>query len=88
VLPFSKTFADLGYELFTTMLTECLQMRTLYVGSDFALGAGRAGTPRTIGELGIDVRTHQLVMSAEWAEKVSSSTIRRLISTGHLVDAV
>jgi FAD synthase len=62
------------------MLTGCLQMRTLYVGPDFAFGAGRAGTPPRLREIGIDVRTHPLVMAAESDDKVSSSSIRRLIS--------
>jgi riboflavin kinase/FMN adenylyltransferase len=81
VLPFSKTFAGIGYEAFTGMLTDCLQMRVLYVGSDFALGAGRTGTPLTIGDLGVEVQTHALVMAADGVEKVSSSTIRRLIAS-------
>jgi FAD synthase len=55
-------------------------MRTLYVGSDFALGVGREGTPAKLRALGLDVRTHPLVMAADGNEKVSSSSIRRRIS--------
>jgi riboflavin kinase/FMN adenylyltransferase len=80
VLPFSKAFAAISYDAFAEMLTECLSMRTLYVGSDFALGVGREGTPAKLRALGLDVRTHPLVMVADGSEKVSSSSIRRLIS--------
>jgi riboflavin kinase/FMN adenylyltransferase len=80
VLPFSKEFAAISYGAFAEMLTDCLQMRTLYVGSDFALGSGRQGTPEKLRELGLDVRTHPLVMAAGGTEKVSSSSIRRRLS--------
>jgi riboflavin kinase/FMN adenylyltransferase len=82
VLPFSKELAAIRYDVFAEMLTDCLQMRVLYVGTDFAFGAGRAGTPAKLREIGIDVQTHQLVMAADGEEKVSSSSIRRLISIG------
>jgi riboflavin kinase/FMN adenylyltransferase len=92
VLPFSKELAAIGYDVFAEMLTTCLLMRTLYVGSDFALGADREGTPAKLREIGLDVRTHPLVMAADGKDKVSSSSIRRLISrqaplgqTGQLV---
>jgi hypothetical protein len=68
------------YEVFTEMLNECLQMRALHIGCDFALGAGREGTPERLRELGVDVQTHPLVMAAGGQAKVSSTTIRRLIS--------
>ena len=80
VLPFSREFAAISYGTFAAMLTDWLQMRALYVGSDFALGAGRHGTPEKLRELGIEVRTHPLVMAAGGTEKVSSSSIRRRIS--------
>jgi riboflavin kinase/FMN adenylyltransferase len=80
VLPFSKAFAAIPYEVFTEMLNQCLQMRALHIGCDFALGAGREGTPERLRELGVDVQTHPLVMAAGGQAKVSSTTIRRLIS--------
>ena len=80
VLPFSKAFAAIPYDTFADMLTECLQMRMLVVGSDFALGAGRAGTPLKLRALGLNVRTHPLVMVDGASEKVSSSSIRLRIS--------
>ena len=83
VVPFSLELAAVSYEVFAEMLTGCLQMRTLYVGADFAFGAGRAGTPPRLRELGIDVRTHPLVMAADSDDKVSSTSIRRLISLVH-----
>lgn len=64
------------------MLTDCLQMRTLYVGSDFAPGAGREGTPARLRQAGLDVRTQPLVMAAGGSDKVSSSSIRQMISRG------
>lgn len=82
VVPFSLELAAVPYEVFAEMLTDCLQMRALYVGADFAFGAGRAGTPPRLRELGIDVRTHPLVMTADGDEKISSSSIRRLLALG------
>jgi riboflavin kinase/FMN adenylyltransferase len=82
VLPFSKELAAISYDVFAEMLTTCLQMRTLYVGSDFALGAHREGTPAKLREIGLQVQTHPLVMAADGKDKVSSSSIRRLISRG------
>jgi riboflavin kinase/FMN adenylyltransferase len=82
VLPFTMQLAAIPYNEFAEMLTEHLMMRMLYVGADFAFGARRAGTPPKLQEIGIDVQTHPLVMAAEGDEKVSSSSIRRLISAG------
>jgi riboflavin kinase / FMN adenylyltransferase len=82
VLPFTMELAAIPYDVFAEMLTERLLMRMLYVGADFAFGARRAGTPPKLREIGIDVQTHPLVMAAEGEEKVSSSSIRRLISAG------
>jgi riboflavin kinase / FMN adenylyltransferase len=81
VLPFSKAFAAIPYNVFAEMLTDCLHMRLLHVGSDFALGAGREGTPAKLRQIGVEVRTHPLVMAANGQAKVSSSTIRSLIGT-------
>ena len=89
VLPFSREFAGISYEVFAEMLTTGLQMQNLYVGADFALGAGRAGTPDRLRAFGVDVRTIPLVMAADGSEKVSSSSIRRRISRrGQLSRAV
>ena len=82
VLPFSREFAAIPYDVFAEMLTTCLQMRTLCVGSDFALGADRAGTPGKLRAVGLDVRAVPLVMEAGGKDKVSSSSIRRRISHG------
>jgi riboflavin kinase / FMN adenylyltransferase len=80
VLPFSKAFAAIPYRVFAEMLTDCLQMRALHVGSDFALGADRIGTPLKLRAIGLDVWTHPLVMAACDGQKVSSSSIRHRIS--------
>jgi riboflavin kinase / FMN adenylyltransferase len=80
VLPFSKAFAAIPYRVFAEMLTDCLQMRALHVGSDFALGADRAGTPARLRAIGLDVWTHPLVMAPCGRKKVSSSSIRRGIA--------
>jgi FAD synthetase len=80
VLPFSKAFAAIPYRVFAEMLTDCLQMRALHVGSDFALGADRAGTAAKLRTIGLDVWTNPLVMTACGGERVSSSSIRRGIA--------
>jgi len=59
VIPFTRETAALTYVEFCALPTEHLEMRSLYVGEDFALGRRRAGTPDRLRELGLDVWTNR-----------------------------
>jgi len=59
VIPFTRAPAALTHVEFCALLTEHLDMRSLYVGEDFALGRRRAGTPDRLRELGLDVWTNR-----------------------------
>lgn len=82
VLPFNRRIADITYQTFARLLVEHLGMRALFVGEDFAFGRGREGTPGRLQALGIDVRTHRLLLNGSRTEKVSSSGIRLAIAGG------
>jgi cytidyltransferase-like protein len=82
VIPFNRRVAGITYQTFASLLVEHLGMRALFVGADFALGRGREGTPGRLQALGIDVRTHRLLLNASRTEKVSSSGIRLAIAAG------
>jgi riboflavin kinase/FMN adenylyltransferase len=82
VIPFSREIAGITYETFARLLVEHLGMRALFVGEDFGLGRRREGTPERLRSLGIEVRTHRLLLNASRSEKVSSSSIRLAIADG------
>jgi riboflavin kinase/FMN adenylyltransferase len=85
VVPFTRETASLTYVELCALLTEHLDMRSLYVGEDFTLGRRRAGTRARLRELGVDVWTNPVVPSAEGTSKASSSNVRNAIARG--VDA-
>lgn len=77
VCGFSPSVAAVPPEEFIALLSEHLEMRALCVGEDFALGAGRAGTPDRLRRLGVDVHTTALVPNVDGIDKESSTAIRR-----------
>src|SRR3990170_4185701 len=52
VLSFTSELAQLSYRDFAGLLAECLDMRLLLVGPDFALGRDREGTFERLREFG------------------------------------
>lgn len=75
VVPFTRALAALDAPSFVHHLVEDLGARLLCVGTDFALGRGRAGDVAALRALGLPVETVELVCDAA-GEKVSSSTLR------------
>ena len=52
LLEFTMALAQLSPEEFMEMLLQRLQLRELWIGSDFALGKGRAGGPERLATIG------------------------------------
>ncbi len=86
VLAFTSELAQLSPHEFLGLLVDELEMRTLVVGPDFALGRNRAGTigvMRDIGEaLGFKVEVAPLLTERD--EKVGSSAVRQALGEGNV----
>jgi riboflavin kinase/FMN adenylyltransferase len=85
LLPFSLEFARLTPEEFADgILAKTLHARVVLVGEDFRFGhrqAGNTGTLRALGErLGFELEAVPGV--ARRAERISSTVIRKLVTTG------
>jgi len=93
VVPFDRAIAAIAPEDMVCALRGDLGVLGLMVGADFALGAGRAGTPDRLRALGLDVRCAALHASRiRPGMKASSSELRRIIAVtgsheGALADA-
>ncbi len=88
-LTFDRALASLTAEEFMRALNERMDLRQLWVGSDFALGRNRQGdipTLQAIGEqLGYPVHVTGDVKID--GERISSSQIRALVRAGEVVQA-
>ncbi len=86
VLSFTHDIAQLSYRDFATLLRECLDMRLLLVGPEFALGRDREGTVERLREFGeergFEVETVQLL--SEDGSKVGSGTVRAALARGDM----
>jgi riboflavin kinase/FMN adenylyltransferase len=93
VMPFDRAIAAIAAEHLVCALRRDLGALGLMVGVDFALGAGRAGTPDRLRALGLDVRCAALSPSRiRPGTKASSSELRRIVAAtgsreGALADA-
>ncbi len=85
-LSFTAELARLGARRFVGLLKEHLRMRGLVVGTDFALGKGRQGTPEALIELGKEMDfTVTVVPPLEInGQVVSSTTIRKAMAAGDM----
>jgi riboflavin kinase/FMN adenylyltransferase len=93
IMPFDHAIAAIAPEQMVDALRRDLGAVGLMVGADFALGAGRTGTPDRLRALGLDVRCAALHPSRiRPGLKASSSELRRIIAAtgsheGALADA-
>lgn len=89
VLSFTSELAQLSYRDFAGLLAECLGMRLLLVGPDFALGRDREGTFERLRELGDErgfaVETIELL--SEDGGKVGSGAVRDALARGDIETA-
>lgn len=85
-LQFNHQLAGYTARQFMTLLSDHLGLRELWVGSDFALGRGREGTPQVLGEIGQDLgyTVHTVSPITAAGEKISSSQIRALLAQGDI----
>ncbi len=90
VLPFDQRFAALAPEAFVEqVLVAGLGVRHAVVGYDFHYGKGRAGSPETLREAGVQYRFGVTVVDqvAEQGEIVSSSAVRAELALGDVKGA-
>ncbi len=87
--PFTRELASSTAMEYMTRIKRSLGLKRLLVGYDFALGRGREGNPNRLaeigGELGYEVEVAQAV--SDESGVISSTEIRKLISTGNVEEA-
>ncbi len=86
VLTFDQALAALSPAQFVANVLRPLRTRSVLVGRDFRFGAGGAGTPETLAELGRDEGFHVEVVddvrAVDEGRRVSSTWIRELMAEG------
>lgn len=87
--PFTLELSRLRPRDFMQVLRDRLDLRVLVVGSDFALGHRRSGTPDVLKELGSEL-DFEVIVSPPYVHEgrvVSSSRIREHLSAGDVAQA-
>ncbi len=89
VIEFTQTVAQMSPEEFMALLGQRFLLRELWIGSDFALGRGRSGSPERLAEIGRErgFEVRQFPPVEVRGEVVSSSRIRRLLGEGQVKEA-
>ena len=89
VLEFTPSLAQMSPEEFIDLLLERFRLRELWIGSDFALGRGRSGTPERLEAIGRQngFVVRQFPPVEIGGQVISSSRIRRLLAEGQVEDA-
>ena len=85
--PFTKDFADmLPEDFFANILVNKLHTKVLVVGSNYYFGKGKQGGVELLKELGEKYNVKVVIVDAvlEGDEIISSSRIRKLISSGNI----
>jgi riboflavin kinase/FMN adenylyltransferase len=85
-LNFTRELAQTTAREFVMALQRYLRMKSLIVGSDFALGRNREGNPVVLFELGgeLGFSVHVVPPLVQDGEIVSSTAIRQALAKGHL----
>ncbi len=88
-LPFTSELRQLSAQEFMQLLKDCLKIRGLIVGPDFALGKNRQGNTEQLGLLGQKMGFNVEVVSPLVinGEVVSSSLIRQTLAQGEIKKA-
>jgi riboflavin kinase/FMN adenylyltransferase len=89
VLSFTSELAQLSYRDFAGLLAECLGMRLLLVGPDFALGRDREGTLERLREFGDErgFAVEAVELLSEDHSKVGSGSVRDALARGDMETA-
>lgn len=87
--PFTLELSRLKPRAFMQILRDRLDLRVLFIGSDFALGHQRSGTPDVLQEIGEELGFAVRVTPPykHEGEVVSSSRIRNYLSFGNVTQA-
>jgi riboflavin kinase/FMN adenylyltransferase len=88
-LNFTRALAETSAAEFMTQLKSRLGLQQLWIGYDFALGKDREGNAARLAELGgqLGYRVHVVEALADESGVISSTTIRKLVSTGQVAEA-
>jgi riboflavin kinase/FMN adenylyltransferase len=89
VLPFDRTLAQVPAEAFMRQVCSVMDLRKLWIGPDFRLGAGGRGTAPVLRELGHELgySVHQVERVYIGEQPVSSTAIRHMLGEGKVDDA-
>ncbi len=89
VLEFTPALSQLSPEQFLELLLARFRLRELWIGSDFALGHNRSGSPERLAAIGRErgFTVHQFPPVEIEGEPVSSSRIRRTLAAGRVEEA-
>jgi riboflavin kinase / FMN adenylyltransferase len=89
VLEFTPALSRLSPEEFIDLLLARFKLRQLWIGSDFALGRNRSGSPERLAEIGREkgFTVHQFPPVVIEGQAVSSSRIRQALAGGHVEEA-
>ncbi len=87
--PFSHELSQVSAFDFVSRLKRRLGMQQLLVGYDFALGRGREGNTSRLAEIGRELGYEVQIIQAVSDESgvISSTEIRKLVSTGNVAEA-
>jgi riboflavin kinase/FMN adenylyltransferase len=88
-LSFTRALAATPAAEFMTELKDRLGLKELWIGYDFALGKDREGNAARLAELGgqLGYRVHVVEAVADESGVISSTTIRKLVTTGEVAEA-
>lgn len=89
VFQFTHALSQLSPEEFLDLLLARFRLRELWIGSDFALGRNRSGTPDRLASIGAEhgFTVHQFPPVEIEGKVISSSRIRQAIGSGHVEEA-
>lgn len=91
VIPFTKEFSEFAADTFVRqVLHACLGVCFLVIGHDYAFGRGREGNERFLVQLGQELgfEVQSLDPVGDDGVLFSSSTIRRLVASGEVAEAL
>lgn len=89
-LRFDRAMAALTAQDFMAQVMRAVDLRGLWVGADFALGRGRAGSVPVLREIGREsgFAVHAFAKTIAWCDApVRSSRIRRALQAGDVAEA-
>ncbi len=89
VIEFTRSLSQMSPEEFMELLLKRFRLRELWIGSDFALGRGRSGSPGRLAAIGSEkgFQVHQFPPVEIGGVVASSTMIRLLLAEGRVEEA-